>query len=361
MAREHENDRSDGDPSRSARSPAAIAEAAAKWFSLRDAGLSPEQERALERWLAEDARHARALAELDGAWSTFGKPAQSGSADRLLSELAGRRSRRRRMRVTMAAAALVLAFVGAGVARWRADRAGPDAQSRVVVHKPNQQRLTDGSVVTLREGAGIAVAFTELQRRVVLQRGEALFEVHKDPARPFVVVANGVAVRAVGTAFSVQAAHGAVDVLVTEGVVSIGPAAELSQTSPQPPKTGSEPERKAVMVTAGNRVVIEPAASGLPVEPEAVLPAEIDRRLSWRSPRLEFAGMPLAEAVSLLNREAEGRTDMRLRIADVELNAVRVSGVFRTDNLDAFLVLIEAGFGIKVDRAGNVAVLSKAP
>ncbi len=247
-------------------------------------------------------------------------------------------------------------------------RSGGDAaaQSLAVVHSPKQQTLSDGSTVTLRDGASISVDFTASQRRIVLQRGEALFEVQKDRARPFIVVANGVAVRAVGTAFSVQSAPGAVDVLVTEGVVSIGTAADGAApanptAAPEPGGSAGISRTEPVTVTAGNRVLVEPSAAARPLQPEAVLPDEIDRRLSWRAPRVEFSGMPLVEAVALLNREAAKRTATRLRIADSELNNERVSGVFRTDNLDAFLFLMETGFSIKVTRIGDSVVLRKAP
>lgn len=89
--------------------------------------------------------------------------------------------------------------------------------------------------------------------------------------------------------------------------------------------------------------------------------AEIDRRLSWRAHRVEFSGMPLADAVALLNREAVGRTSSRLRIADRDLDAMRVSGIFRTDSMDAFVLLMEAGFGVSVARVDETFVLSKAP
>ena len=60
--------------------------------------------------------------------------------------------------------------------------------------------LDDGTVVELNGGAEIEVQFTAAERRLRLVRGEAHFQVAKNPLRPFVVEAGGVAVRAVGTA-----------------------------------------------------------------------------------------------------------------------------------------------------------------
>src|SRR3546814_19282958 len=65
-------------------------------------------------------------------------------------------------------------------------------------------------------------------RRVILRRGEASFEVAHNVQRPFVVSAEGLDVRAVGTAFVVGIEDGGVEVTVAEGVVAVGGAASGS-------------------------------------------------------------------------------------------------------------------------------------
>jgi transmembrane sensor len=80
--------------------------------------------------------------------------------------------------------------------------------------------LPDGSLVELKEGSRIAVDFSAEQRQVRLV-GEAHFQVARDAARPFVVNAQGVMVRAVGTAFSVRVDSDEVQVLVTHGSVHV--------------------------------------------------------------------------------------------------------------------------------------------
>lgn len=333
---------------------------AAKWFARRDAGLSPAEEAEYQRWLAQDPRHAAELAKLDGAWATFGRPVATGATDALLVELAGRRTRRqRRSRVAMAA--VVLLMVGFAVMQWPKAGSASVSAPIAVVHRPNERVLADGSKITLREGAEVDVNYTAADRRVLLLKGEALFEVAKDPSRPFIVQGNGVDVRAVGTAFAVQLNQGAVDVLVTEGTVSVAtsPMATPAVNESRSGGPANPAAAKALMVTAGKRVVVDSAANANPRQPEAVAPAEIDNRLSWRAPRVEFNGMPLAEAVVMLNREAEGRTPTRLRVADRSLDSMRVSGVFRTDNMDAFVFVLENAFDVKIERADHMVVLRK--
>lgn len=84
--------------------------------------------------------------------------------------------------------------------------------------------LTDGTVVALNQQTSIQVAqgYNQQERRLRLN-GAAHFAVHPDAQRPFVVEADQVEVKAVGTAFNVEtrAAEGKVLVFVTEGKVAM--------------------------------------------------------------------------------------------------------------------------------------------
>lgn len=359
----------------------AIAEAAAEWFARRDVGLDPGQQQALQNWLAADPRHGAALARLDSAWSAFGRATRTGRADDLLHELAARAGRRRRRRAWAAAAVLMVALTV--VAFWRSPRSDESPRlspGTATLLVPAKRTLPDGSVVILKDGAQIAVAFTDALRRVELKQGQALFEVAKDPARPFVVSAGGVEVRAVGTAFSIQLGRKEVEILVTEGTVAVaqeatagdrrlppagasGPPGNATVKPAPPSPTEGKPEAAAdVRVNAGNRIVIEIApTAALPPQVLPVAAAALDEWLAWRHLRVEFSGTPLAEAVALLNRHTADRPGLRLVLDDPALGSMRVSGVFRIDNTDAFVLLLEAGFGVAAERAGGTVRLHKAP
>src|SRR4029077_19225198 len=58
--------------------------------------------------------------------------------------------------------------------------------------------LGDGSVISLNTDSEVVVRYSEKSRDIELFRGEALFDVAKNKARPFVVHAGDTAVRAVG-------------------------------------------------------------------------------------------------------------------------------------------------------------------
>ncbi|MCX6950683.1 MAG: FecR domain-containing protein [Verrucomicrobia bacterium] len=213
--------------------------------------------------------------------------------------------------------------------------------------------MPDGSVVELNAGAKIETHYSTASRRVTLLAGEAHFEVVPDAARPFFVEAGGVAVRAVGTAFSVNLERNAVVVLVTHGRVSVSPEVHASSAS----ATAETPPRPLAVLEVGQRVVVDVARQ--PVASDVTTPpaGEREELLAWRAPRVTFTGVSLAEAVSLLNRESSARQDARFVIADASLAEVRISGLFRLDNTEAFVRLLDQGFGIVAEPRGAGEIL----
>ena len=67
-------------------------------------------------------------------------------------------------------------------------------------------RLIDGSLVLLKEGSRISYSKNFMgNTREILLSGEAFFEVTKNPEKPFIVFANGLVTKVLGTSFSIKA------------------------------------------------------------------------------------------------------------------------------------------------------------
>ena len=85
--------------------------------------------------------------------------------------------------------------------------------------------LPDGSSVLLQASAKISYnpKMFGVDRREVIMEGEAFFEVYKDKDRPFVVYANDLIAKVLGTSFTVKARPGShkAEVLVKSGKVSV--------------------------------------------------------------------------------------------------------------------------------------------
>lgn len=329
------------DHPRRSTSPAeaeAIEMAASEWLARREEGpLSPTEQTAFDAWLAADPRHAAAVAELAAAWQTFdglrGYPRAAAPAD---PEFFARPPAfRRRPAVWTAAAAAVLVLAAAMFVFQRGS--GPDTTPVAVATASRVLRLADGSEIELKPGSRVVPLFTAAERRVDLVQGEAYFSVVRDAARPFIVEARGVAVRALGTAFNVRVEASAVEVLLTEGRVQVaGPT--VSASAPPP-----------VVLVPGQRTLVSTAAAVTEPAVESLAPAEIDRALAWQTSRLSFDATPLAEVVAQFNRH-HGRTVITL---DPALASLPVSGRFRAGNLESFVELLESGFHLAVERRSN--------
>ena len=282
----------------------------------------------------------------------------AGMGDEVIRRMEFRVRRRRRKFIAVAIGGMTAGLV---FSVW--PFAPPEVPSRstsTVILAPARQTLPDGSLVDLKEGAAIDIEFTHVLRRVFLRRGVAHFQLTKDPRRPFVVSAMGVEIHAVGTAFSVQLDPHQVDILVTEGKVRV--TASLSATSAAP--ASAEPQAGAAELSAGERTTVSLVSPSMPAAAPpvvAVSPGELGDRLSWRVPRLEFVGTPLAEAIPLFNRHSSAWHGDRIALGDLELGQLQLSGIVRADNTAALLYVLAKDFGIAAETRGDkVIVLRKS-
>ena len=325
--------------------------AAAQWIARRDRGLTAAEQDDYMAWLRADPRHAAAIARhaavLErmmglGAW----QPELSAEPNPDLFAPPARRPWRVLAPVLALAAALVL-----GLFVWQSASPRSPAPQKTFLRVNERQALADGSVVELKDGSRLDVRFTSGERRVRLT-GEAHFTVAKNPARPFIVEAHGVEVRAVGTAFNVRVDAAAVEVLVTEGKVRVTePASTLNAQLLTPNAQGQ------TFLVRGQQVVVPLAPSAPAPVVATVSPAQIRTALEWQTPRLQFFETPLAEAVAEFNRHNPNP----LVLADAALGSVPIGGTFRVDNVEGFVRLLEFTVDLKGEtRADGTVVLRRA-
>lgn len=201
--------------------------------------------------------------------------------------------------------------------------------------------LTDGSVVTAAGGSRLKVRFTGARRDIVLERGEAFFEVSKDALRPFTVRALDALVTAVGTAFNVSAANDTVRVAVAEGVVSI----DRRQRRSDRLRTG----RDGVAVDffslkAGYLATLSPRMSVAMVEP-----VDTKRLTAWVRGSIQFVDQPLAQVVGEINRYSSVPVELR----GDNLSGLRYTGTVVAGRTDEWLRGLSDIFPVRVE--GNAA------
>lgn len=335
----------------------AIGSQAAAWLARCDGGMSITEKNEFEKWCAADPRHAVAARETAAVWKALDHPVATGRVESLRAELRtlDRRHRRRWIAgstVALAAAAcLAVVFV---LQRPTAHTPESIATATARVIEPERQTLPDGSIVDLKRGAKIAVAFTPELRTVILEKGEAHFSVTKNPNRPFIVDTGAVSVRAVGTTFAVGLGQSEVEVLVTEGRVRVSAIAPAPQVTEQAgPVTGST----ATMVEANQRTVVSLGATVSVPAAVAITAAELNERLSWRLPWLEFSETSLADAIAMFNTYNR----QQLQTTDKAVAAMRVTGMFRSDNVEGFVRALESSLGLQAEHGDAGIRLYRTP
>lgn len=83
--------------------------------------------------------------------------------------------------------------------------------------------LDDGSRVTLSGNSQMEVTFYRHERHIQLKKGEAIFDVTKDPNRPFIVETDLAKVTVLGTRFAVNKLSKLVRISVDHGSVRVEP------------------------------------------------------------------------------------------------------------------------------------------
>ncbi len=308
------------------------------WVVKQSSGpLDDVDQRAFEAWYDDHERHQGAYLRAQAIWHTLDKTTMQAnlrprSPGRALSHDARPVSRR-----GLLAAGISAAAAAGGAAWWLA----PRLRARTVLASASGEirkiPLADKSTASLNSSSQIEVNLTPDLRRIVLTRGEALFQVAKNPERPFIVEAGNVRVRAVGTAFGVNRHSGGAEVLVTEGVVEVWN--DASQGARQ-------------RLTAGQSTFVSEQAAAIVV---ASTPADVERKLAWHDGKIILDNETLDDAVAQFNRY----NATKLVIADPAIRDHRFVGQYRLDQPEDFADTVRALLDIPVSRTDKEIVLGR--
>jgi transmembrane sensor len=204
--------------------------------------------------------------------------------------------------------------------------------------------LSDGSKILLDADSRIRVKLTGKGRRIWLDKGRAQFEVSHDARRPFSVVADGHAVVALGTQFTVDRVGRSVTVDLVEGRLAGFDAEAGFRAAAQ--------ERLAA--TANYTLVGGQRLQWRGNGEEATLASiSVDDATAWTTGRLVFVDAPLRDAIETVNRY----TANRLQIEDSVPGDVRVSGIYRAGDVNAFLLGVSTTTHLKTRRKAGVWIV----
>lgn len=322
----------------------AIADAAALWLAERDEGFAPARAREFEAWQQADPRHRAAFAQMVAAAALLQRLPEARERLHDVAEDAGAGRRAATAWRGWASFGAAAALALAAWSWWPHAREAAPVPYATAAGGYESFRLEDGSILELNADSEAAVHFSAGERRVALRRGEAHFRVVRDAARPFVVTAGGVQVRAVGTAFNVRLAGADVAVLVTEGKVQVDPAAGLVAAGPDVIAPALLVARERTLVPAGGA-----AAAAAPLRVERVSEEGMRAALSWQERPLVFNATPLRDVVAQFNRH----NLVQLKIGDPELAGRPVGGTFAADGVSTFVRLFEESGDFTAEHRGE--------
>ena len=333
---------------------------AAEWVvRLQDPKVTRSERAEYVRWLRESSLHLAEMLRVSHIhgelavfpyWSEIA-PIEGSSDGGSVVEFSGawgppikesRSVRGVRFRHYISALAAAIAILGVALAYFG------DFQYRTIDTEAGERRtatLADGSVVRLSPETTLRVHFTRSERRIMLSRGEALFLVAKDPAKPFLVETDRTRVRAVGTAFDVEHRYDSVIVTVEEGRVAV------TEAPTEPFLTLAQNRATAEVSLDADQQIIVPAGGST----GQVRKVDSHRELAWADGHLVFDHDPVAAVVRQFNRFNR----VQIQVLDPQLAARPVSAVFSVSGPEAFVSFLEAVANIRVKHPSrNMIVIS---
>ena len=330
-------------------------EAEAREWLIRldgDTPLTSEERAVLREWAGRSPAHRQELKRISGFWDRANILTELAVPLRSEQTQPGASGFFVGYRLAATAAILLLAVAIAATSRmyFPGTNINNNGIYGTAIGQQRTVTLPDGSAIKLNTDSQVQVDYGSNVRKIRLLRGESLFEVSHDPAKPFEVYARGNMIRAVGTAFSVRLIGDAVKVTVAEGKVELAKVKD--------PSTGSDSNRSPDLRPVPERLGFlehgQSATLGNTVNDLTMLAQqELEQQLSWSHGFLSFSGESLRKVVNEINRY----TPITIEIADLSLETLKVGGRFRVDDLDAMLEVLETSFGIRISRIGDQRIL----
>jgi transmembrane sensor len=354
-----------------------VLEEAAGWLvEFRAGDPDSSERRRFDDWLRTSPEHVRAYLTLLPVWENerFGEFDSQSSPDALiqlarvqddnivrfdpeLREKANLQPRSRARRFAAAAALLAVGIAGfSAFSAWRNPVYATDIGEQTTVNLP------DGTTVNLNSRTRIKLRYSDRERRIELQQGQALFQVAKDAQRPFIVATGATQIHAVGTQFDIYKKSTATVVTVVEGRVAVSTGSTFATSQDQEGTRGAGMEDglagRGTLLEAGQQLIVDPGIGTVPAFGEsrqsgssaAPMRVNVKTATAWVQHRLIFSATPLTEVAEEFNRY----NTRQLIIDDTpELRNFHINGIFSSASPAALLEFLREQPGMVVTESGE--------
>ncbi|MBL6987381.1 MAG: FecR family protein [Methylobacter sp.] len=302
-------------------------ERAITWLvALQDENCNEPTRQAFRRWLKEHDSHALAYAEAENLWSHLG---QVKNMEKPALDTA------RNAKPQPWRSGIIGLFLAAVSYGWWLDYSAPTVDYRTGIGQRHGIDLADGSHIELDARTQLSAKLSWCRRQLILQNGQALFEVSHEGFRPFIVQVGKLRVRDIGTRFDITKQGEAIQVAVLDGEVTLKPDSDWLESA--------LPAGYSRSMTADGRLL-------------PIAPLDSERTESWLTGGLLFDRTPLSEIVT----ELERYHDVRFIFTDPTLARQTMSGRFDAANLTSFLRALQTTLPVRVQRKQELIILSHA-
>jgi len=210
----------------------------------------------------------------------------------------------------------------------------PKTDMLVADSRQVESTLPDGTQVTLNTGSSLQYPrnFSGDERKVAL-KGEAYFDVAHNREKPFVIDAEDMQIRVLGTTFYVNtiSEDNSMEVVLLSGSVKLTYAGEEMLL---------KPGEKALVLKDVNKIVRQSS--------------DDPNLLAWKTRVLRFNDTPLKDIVTLLSKVYQHD----IRIMNPEIEDCRITATFEKQSLEAVLLVLQSTLNIHVRPNGQTIELS---
>ena len=258
---------------------------------------------------------------------SYKEPNEQKAWDHLAHKLAERRHSKRNYWLKVAASVAILLSVTLSVLLVNSD-----AEQITIASADDIVTVTfpDGSTGILNDQSQFSYPETfGLERRVSFS-GEAYFDIKKSK-KPFIINANGVDVKVLGTAFNLITTDSEVSLFVDRGLVAFSK------------------EGKETKVSAGKEAIFNKKTGTTSIKD---IPAS--NIMSWRNGDFKFENTPLNKALEDLG----DYYGVEFKLSNTNLKSCRISASIEDKSLDEVLELIETILDVKTKLKDKLVKIS---
>jgi len=309
---------------------------AVRWMARRLSGeMTAAEQEDFDAWLSESDENRTAYKEYETAAGSLDSAEEellSLAFEDELNTLADKRDKTRTPWRSIAATGLIAIAASVVLTTSFFSTSGPEIFA-TAYGQSSDYTLADGSSITLNTNSALAVDYSKAKRHVQIDKGEALFNVERNPSRPFVVETRHGEITVTGTVFNVLTLAKETVVSVVSGAVDISPEA-----SPR------------ITLLAGQRLKIDERGRG-----GAIVSFNPNQALAWRDGKARYNTQPLGVVLADLNRYFE----RPIVLNDPELAELSVTGEFNINDQQTAVNALAIAFSLNQKLESSRIVLYK--